>query len=123
MSTTGQIVMHYADMGVTTVISEDCGPYPGTVPELDVRKLRRIEEMRLPITHPAVKAISERGSGYGCGWSDTGALHPVTDADIANLRSAAIAAHPPAAPASSEDLPGEGAWWRYAPNGERELLD
>lgn len=88
MMSTGQLVMHHADMGTRIVIARDLGAYPGTRAELNVRKLEEVETIALSITHPAVQALYDRGGLYGCGWGDTGVLCPVSTEDVAALRRA-----------------------------------
>lgn len=72
----------YENYGTVVLIADDIGPYEGTLPEYGVRRLQTVVRLEhLTIINPIYAAIVARGAGYGCGWGDTGKLHPINEAD------------------------------------------
>ena len=88
---TGGMVMHYTGPGYIA-ISQDLGPYAGTIPALNVRILKLVLQTRLRSSDKTATAmLLERNTFYGRGYAATGPLVPVSEADIASLIAAEAA--------------------------------
>jgi len=88
------MIATHLQMGARILIAEDLGPYPGTRPEINVRRLERVAVLDIGISNPVYREIMDRDQGYGCGWGDTGRLHPVSADDIKRLTAQAQSAKP-----------------------------
>ena len=96
---TNNLVLAFTGPYMTDVIiALDLGPYGGTRPDLDVRRLD-IKYTGRAASHTATEIAASR-AGYGCGWGSTSKLWPISADEsvkiIAEIESAAAKAdeHP-----------------------------
>ena len=87
--TTGQLVMRLTDSMTRIEIARDGGSYEGAIAELNVRMLDILHTLKLNLRHAGVRAIFDRGEGYGCGWGEGSSLYPITEAEMGALVAAA----------------------------------
>ncbi|HQJ68787.1 MAG TPA: hypothetical protein PKX73_11330, partial [Anaerohalosphaeraceae bacterium] len=91
---TNNLVLAFGPYGAEIVIAVDLGPYGGTRPGLDVRRLD-IKYTGRAASHTATEIAASR-SGYGCGWGSTSRLWPITaeeaDQIISEIEAAEAAA-------------------------------
>ena len=86
------------------IIAVDLGPYDGTRPGLDVRRLD-IKCTGRAVWSPTALAIAASRSGYGCGWVSTSKLWPISEAESATIIAEIEAAE--AAEAAEKKTPVE----------------
>lgn len=72
-------------LGMTPCIYEECGPYEGTIPEYNVRKVKEVETF----DHLNPQGFEPDGGPIGCRWGGGLAnLYEITPEQIEMLRAA-----------------------------------
>ena len=81
---TNNLVLAFTGPYMTDVIiALDLGPYGGTRPGLDVRRLD-IKYTGRAASHTATEIAASR-AGYGCGWGSSSKLWPISEAESATI--------------------------------------
>jgi len=81
---TNNLVLAFGPYQTEIIIAVDLGPYDGTRPGLDVRRLDILFAGRA-VWSPTALAIAASRSGYGCGWVSTSKLWPISEAESATI--------------------------------------
>jgi len=105
---TNNLVLAFTGPYMTDVIiALDLGPYGGTRPGLDVRRLD-IKYTGRAVWSPTALAIAASRAGYGCGWGSSSKLWPISADESAKIIAEIEAASSAAAKADEHPLDWKG---------------